>query len=161
MAMQIILERAGSSDLEAEIHAFRDSLVAGYDDLQAGIEDALAILQAFGRAPNSATWGAYWARSITGGPYLGLCGFKGPPDRNGTAEIAYCTFTKHRAQGVAQGMVAALIVLAKANDLRAIAAHTLPEESESTTVLKRTGFGFKGDVLDPDDGLVWAWRLDL
>jgi hypothetical protein len=38
---------------------------------------------------------------------------------------------------------------------------TLPEENASNKALKRNGFGFAGEVDDPEDGLVWRWERPL
>lgn len=40
-----------------------------------------------------------------------------------------------------------------------IAAQTLPQESASTTILRRLGFALVGTVDHPEDGPVWEWQL--
>ena len=40
-----------------------------------------------------------------------------------------------------------------------VRAHTLPQENASTRVLTKCGFDFVGEVIDPEDGLVWRWEL--
>lgn len=159
--MHVVLEKAQLNDIEANGARYVETLVSGYGDLQTATEDVLAILRAFEQDPDNDTWGAYWARPEAGGPYLGLCGFKGPPNPERVAEIAYCTFPSHRMKGVAKGMVAALNSVAKDYGIVEILAHTLPERNESTSVLERSGFRLQGEVLDPEDGPVWAWRIEL
>ena len=39
-----------------------------------------------------------------------------------------------------------------------VIAHTAPTANASTRVLAKCGFEFRGDVVDPDDGLVWRWE---
>jgi hypothetical protein len=39
--------------------------------------------------------------------------------------------------------------------VRRVCAHTLPEENASTGVLTKCGFRKTGELMDPDDGLVW------
>ncbi len=39
-------------------------------------------------------------------------------------------------------------------------AHTCPEPNASTRVLTKCGFRRVGEVMDPDDGLVWRWEKD-
>ena len=38
-----------------------------------------------------------------------------------------------------------------------ITAQTLPEENASTSVLKKLGFKFLGEIEHQEDGLVWDW----
>jgi [ribosomal protein S5]-alanine N-acetyltransferase len=40
-----------------------------------------------------------------------------------------------------------------------VAAQTLPEESASTSVLKKLGFRLVGQVEHPEDMPVWEWQL--
>ncbi len=37
-------------------------------------------------------------------------------------------------------------------------AHTLPENNASAHVLKKCGFDFVGEVVDPEDGRIWRWE---
>lgn len=41
---------------------------------------------------------------------------------------------------------------------RVVRAHALPEPNASTRVLTKCGFRFLGEVIDPEDGLVWRWE---
>jgi hypothetical protein len=54
-------------------------------------------------------------------------------------------------------MAGALSRIAEAAGMLPI-AHTLPEENASTRALRRNGFLFAGEVMDPEDGLVWRWE---
>ncbi len=38
-------------------------------------------------------------------------------------------------------------------------AHTLPEHNASTKVLEKCGFKLVGEVMHPEDGLIWRWEL--
>ena len=40
-----------------------------------------------------------------------------------------------------------------------VAAQTLPNESASTTILKRLGFALIGSINHLEDGEVWEWQL--
>ena len=44
--------------------------------------------------------------------------------------------------------------------VRVVRAHTLPEPNASTRVLTKCGFRRIGEVIDPEDGLVWRWERD-
>jgi RimJ/RimL family protein N-acetyltransferase len=89
---------------------------------------------------------------------VGLCSFKRGLSPDGAVEIAYYTFPDVERQGVAGGMVEALILIAWQAHAVALTAHTLPEESASASVLRRAGFTWLGEVDDPEDGEVWAWE---
>lgn len=43
-------------------------------------------------------------------------------------------------------------------EVRLVCAHTLPEENASTKLLTKCGFHKVGEVVGPDDGLVWRWE---
>lgn len=90
---------------------------------------------------------------------VGSCGFKGPPDADGVVEIAYGIAPEHRGRGYAKEAAAGLVDYAVGAGARVIRAHTLRENNASTHVLKRCGFELAGEVVDPEDGLVWRWEL--
>lgn len=104
-------------------------------------------------------WCGYIGRR--GGVPMGFGGFKGSPDASGEVEIGYLTFPQYEGQGVASAIAAEMIAIAKREDVAVVSAHTLAEENASTTVLRRNGFVRDGESHDPDEGIVWRWRLDL
>jgi [ribosomal protein S5]-alanine N-acetyltransferase len=71
------------------------------------------------------------------GLVVGVVSFKGPPDEDGVVEMRYALDT---------GLV------------RLVRAHTLPEPNASTSVLAKCGYRYVGEVMDPEDGLVWRWE---
>jgi RimJ/RimL family protein N-acetyltransferase len=92
------------------------------------------------------------------GSCVGTCGFKSVP-RDGRVEIAYFSFPGNEGRGVATRMAAALVEIARGTDARvAVAAQTLPQESASTSVLKKLGFEHVDTLEHPEDGTVWEWR---
>ena len=93
------------------------------------------------------------------GRAIGDCGFKGPPDSDGAVEIAYHVYPDHESRGYATEAAAALTSYAFTRpDVKVVRAHTLPESNASTRVLTKCGFEKLGEVIDPDDGLVWRWE---
>lgn len=84
--------------------------------------------------------------------------FKGPPDDDGITEIAYAIDEPSRGQGFAREAAAALVSYAMDNGARGVRAHTLPTRNPSTSVLTACGFTKLGEVIDPEDGLVWRWE---
>jgi RimJ/RimL family protein N-acetyltransferase len=96
------------------------------------------------------------------GILVGTCGFKGPPAADGVVELAYGVDAAHRGKGYATEATHALVGFAfDSGRVSAVRAHTLPEANASTRVLSKCGFRYIGEVIDPDDGLVWRWERHL
>ena len=92
------------------------------------------------------------------GTAVGTCGFKGPP-ADGVVEIAYGVDPDHQGKGYATEAAEALVRFAFGDArVRVVRAHTLPEANASTRVLNKCEFRFTGEVMDPEDGLVWRWE---
>ena len=93
------------------------------------------------------------------GESVGRCGFKGPPAAEGAVEIAYGIDPAHQGNGYATEAAEALVLFAFGDDrVRVVRAHTLPHANASTRVLTKCGFRRTGEVVDPEDGLVWRWE---
>jgi RimJ/RimL family protein N-acetyltransferase len=93
------------------------------------------------------------------GSVVGRCGFKGPPGADGVVEIAYGVSPEHQGKGYATEAAAALVSYALSHEqVRVVRAHTLPESNASMRVLTKCGFRHIGEVIDPEDGLVWRWE---
>jgi ribosomal-protein-alanine N-acetyltransferase len=41
-----------------------------------------------------------------------------------------------------------------------VMAHTLAEENASVKILRKCGLQFVSQIDDPEDGLIWQWRLN-
>ena len=90
---------------------------------------------------------------------IGKCGFTGPPGADGAVEIAYGVAPEHQGKGYATEVAAALVRYALSHEqVCVVRAHTLPEPNASTRVLTKCGFRRVGEVVDPNDGLVWRWE---
>lgn len=91
---------------------------------------------------------------------IGTCGFPGPPDSNGVAEIAYGIAPDHQGRGYATEAAKALIDFAMSDPrVKTICAHTLAEPNPSTRVLEKCGLKKIGDAVDSESGLkVWRWE---
>lgn len=119
------------------------------------IEATTQLYSAVGYEP---PWLGYLA--LENGAFIGSCGFKSPPENN-RVEIAYFTFPEYESRGVATRMASALVRIAMTETPAVIvAAQTLPEESASTSVLKKLQFRLVGSIEHPEDGLVWEWQLN-
>lgn len=96
---------------------------------------------------------------VTENCVIGTCGFKGPPDADGMAEIAYGIVPAYRRRGFATA--AAQLLMQRGRELAEVQlfrAHTLPDNPASHGVLRNCGFAKVGEVDDPDDGHVWRWE---
>jgi RimJ/RimL family protein N-acetyltransferase len=110
--------------------------------------------------PGAADWWTYLFVYEPDAVLVGVGGLKGEPDR-GVAEIGYALAPAYRGQGLAAEAARGLMEFAFARpEVTAVQAHTLPEESASTAVLRRLGMTFREAVEDPDDGPVWRWSLE-
>lgn len=118
-------------------------------------------LQAVIKDPDSQKWFAYLPIETRSNTLIGTCGYKGPPDENGTVEIGYEVSEKFRNRGLATEMAEILIKTAfEDKRVKAILAHTMPEENASVKVLKKCNFHFVKEVNDVDDGTVWQWKKE-
>jgi len=100
----------------------------------------------------------FTARFAAGGIEIGTGMFKGPPV-DGMVEIAYGVDEEHRGKGYATEIAAALARYALASsEVSVVRAHTLPGGKASQKVLAKCGFQHVGEVVDPQDGLVWRFE---
>ncbi len=158
-SIELLPARAGDLSSPAEW------LPLGLQDLPAGnfvsvVEDVLSQVTKPVRAER---WGAFWAiQSIEGQVRaVGLCSHKTEPNDLGEVEIAYYAFPHREGRGVATAMVDALTLRAAsaAPDVAFVVTHTLPVENASCKVLRRCCYALAGTAFDPEDGLVWRWRV--
>jgi RimJ/RimL family protein N-acetyltransferase len=90
---------------------------------------------------------------------IGNVGFKGPPDEDGMVEIAYGIVPAFQGRGYATEAAEAAVEFAFGSGcVNLVRAHTLPTPNASTRVLAKCGFERTGEVVDPEDGLVWRWE---
>lgn len=94
------------------------------------------------------------------GVEIGSCGFKGPPGSGSVVEIAYGVHPGHQGRGYATEAARALSNYAfDTGGVSVVCAHTRPAGNASARVLTKCGFTRIGEVVDPEDGLVWRWEL--
>ena len=96
------------------------------------------------------------------GKIVGRCGYKGTPGPEAVVEIAYGVDPDYQGRGYATEAAQALVSYAfESGRVRLVLPHTLPHENASTRVLTKCKFSCAGEVIDPEDGLVWRWELRL
>ena len=117
------------------------------------------VLEKLEEDPASQPWWSWLPILRDENKLIGNCGYKGPP-QNGSVEIGYEVIPAYRGIGLATEIAACLVDNAfNFPEINLIIAHTLPEENASCKVLKKCGFVFDKEIFDPEDGLVWRWRL--
>lgn len=108
----------------------------------------------------SADWPGYFFIYSPERALVGSGGFKGPPDADGYVEIGYEIAAEHEGRGRATAAVSALLSVAfKHAAVRTVQAHTLGEENASNRVLKKVGMVFVQEVVHPEVGALWQWRI--
>lgn len=91
---------------------------------------------------------------------IGGAGFKGPPNAHGEVEIGYGIVPTYEGRGHATTAAQMLIAIARSDPrVQRVIAHTLPVENPSGRVLTKCGLTKVGEVIDPDDGVVWRWEF--
>lgn len=124
------------------------------------------------RAQISADWRAQFERSAFEDPWVhgfnlllpdgsnvGIGSFKGPPT-DGLVEIAYAVVPEQQRKGYATAAARAMVEFAfRSPEVRRVLAHTLPDGVASQRVLLKSGFTHTGEVVDPEDGLVWRFEI--
>ena len=133
----------------------------GVRDFLAGAEVSAAFLERLRVATESDPWkDGFGVVHLADNLLIGLCSFGGPPSRQGTVEISYGIAPSYRGRGFATE--ATQLIVARAFDderVRTVQAHTLPEHNASTKVLEKCGFTWQGELMHPEDGLIWRWEL--
>jgi ribosomal-protein-alanine N-acetyltransferase len=91
---------------------------------------------------------------------MSMDNYKNPPSAAGAMEIGYAIAPGFRRQGLTVETAQAMVERAWGDErVRAVEAHTLAEENASTRLLLRLGFVRVAEVIDPDEGPLWRWRL--
>jgi len=90
---------------------------------------------------------------------VGLCGYKKPPDDNGTVAIGYGIAASRRGRGLATCAVSELLRCAATEPMiRFMTAETSIDNLASQRVLIKTGFKPAGTRIDQEDGELIVWR---
>ena len=90
---------------------------------------------------------------------VGHCGFHGPPDVIGRAEIGYTVFTPYRGRGYAKETAKALVEWAFAEGEKEVIATVSPDNAPSLAVVRALGFTQVGTQEDEVDGLELVFAL--
>ena len=112
-------------------------------------------------APDSSKWWTYLPILTSSNTLIGSCGFKGPPTPNGEVELGYEVAKEYRNRGFATEITRHLVDIAfNDHSITVVLAHTLAEKNASVRVLEKCGFKFIEEIIDPNDGTIWKWKLN-
>lgn len=126
--------------------------------VRSGFPEALPILLEATKTGSVTEWGPHLF--FDDGALAGNGGWKGPP-AEGMAELGYAVAPSRQRREIATAVVRELVERARRAGLRAVTAHTLAEENAAAKVLQRCGFTRTAELIDPDDGPVWRWELQI
>ena len=110
-------------------------------------------LQRMRDQPDRRDWTARLILERASGTVIGHCGFHGPPETIGRAEIGYTVFPPHRNQGFAREAAGALVDWAFAQGQDEVYATVAPANAPSLAVVRALGFTQVGTQVDEVDGL--------
>jgi len=114
-----------------------------YDD-----DARLWTLNAVEEAPQHAGWWMYYlvAGDGSGREAVGIAGYKGPPQDDGTVEVGYGVLPEHRRRGYATEATQALIDRAFGfPEVTRVLAETYPHLGPSIGVMEKRGLAFAGE----------------
>lgn len=173
----MIMSDVASSRIELRLHhpkallalvesaaAFRDAFglpaATGLRDFFVSGDVSSAWLEELRRAEASDPWKFGFAVvDCASQQVVGSAGFKGAPDDEGMAEVAYAIVPEFEGKGIATEALSRLVEFAFDDPrVRVLRAHTLPTKNASCRVLEKNGFRHVGEVNEPEDGLVWRWE---
>ena len=122
-------------------------------------EDALPHFRDVLRAdPTAAAWWGRWLVARESGTVVGMAGFAGAPDEQGTVTLGYSVYPAMQRQGFAAEAAAALTDWALAQPgVRRVRATIPPEHVASQRVAARAGLTRTG-LGETDEGQVEVWE---
>jgi len=94
------------------------------------------------------------------GEVIGHCGFHGPPDVIGRAEIGYTVFEQFRGRGFATEAAHALTQWAFTHGEERVFATVSPDNAPSLAVIRHLGFVEVGTQEDEVDGLELVFAIE-
>lgn len=109
--------------------------------------NALEYAAAQLRDPAERNWSFRYLveRNSEPGVLVGICGFKGRPDSNGSVEIGYSMLPQYRNRGLATEAVSRLVAWAFSHGrVREVAAETFPHLRQSIRVMEKCGMRHSG-----------------
>jgi ribosomal-protein-alanine N-acetyltransferase len=111
--------------------------------------------------PSGRPWCARAIVREQDGAVIGHCGFHGPPEDVGRAEIGYTVLPPYRRQGYAVEAARGLVDWARAQGESVVFAAVSPDNVPSLAVVETLGFRRTGVEIDEIDGEEWVFELSI
>lgn len=159
--LRFVLQDSAVLEALADVDSFRELIGCEVsDDIYSDFRELLQQMDMFYRSVGAEPpWTGYLVMDRRSGKLVGVCSFKGNPDKHHAVEIAYYTHPSEEGKGYASDAARFLVDLAKEADPElTILAHTLPERNASCRILEKTGFAWVAEIEDPEDGTIWRWK---
>lgn len=137
---------------------------ASFDGLmqpQGGVDtpDVITLLQGIANDHRAHEAHGMWL-IVQGREVAGLCGYLARPNQ-GSVEIGYGIAASCRRRGLATQAVAELVRQAARDGISILRAATVPSNLASQRVLECNGFCRHGTRVDPEDGELLEWSLQV
>lgn len=124
------------------------------------LEGFLAVqLHRMEASPDRRDWLARLVVTRVEREVIGHCGFHGPPEVIGRAEIGYTVFAPFRSHGFAKEAARALVEWALSNGEAKVYASVSPDNAASLAVVRSVGFTQVGTQVDEVDGLELVFAI--
>lgn len=139
----------------------RDEVRASIDAMDAASRKEISVdwWAMFEMSAMQDPWVHGFSLLLPDGTPVGIGSFKGPPV-DGVVEIAYAVLPEHQDKGYATEAARAMVGYAfQCAEVSRVIAHTLPQGAASQRVLQKAAFRRTGEVVDPEDGLVWRFEI--
>lgn len=108
--------------------------------------------------------GGWWLELILDGEskeWVGVGGFKGPPDERGVVDVEVFIAPAREGRGYATLALEQLVQRAFEHpEVKKVRGRTLPQAGAPTRMLEKAGFRFIEELDLPDDGPVWSYEIE-
>jgi RimJ/RimL family protein N-acetyltransferase len=111
--------------------------------------------------PDGRGWCARLMVDRNDGSLVGNCGFHGPPQDVGRAEIGYTVLERCRNRGFATEAARALLDYAATHGTARVFASAAPHNEPSLRVIEKLGFHKTGTQIDEIDGEELVFEVDV
>jgi len=149
--IEALLGRDPAAVEQAQGRALPDAFFDPADDFFLKIQ-----LKRMTSRPSGRGWCARVIVRLQDGAVVGHCGFHGPPEDVGRAEIGYTVLPPFRRQGYAVEAAGGLIEWARSQGQAVVFASVSPDNVASLAVVGSLGFrqtGVQTDEIDGDEGV--------
>jgi RimJ/RimL family protein N-acetyltransferase len=154
--LEALISRDKDKAERAQGRALPDAFVEPADDFFLKVQ-----LSRMTSRPSGRGWCARAIVREEDGAVIGHCGFHGPPEDVGRAEIGYTILQPYRRQGFAVEAAQGLVDWARTQGETVVFASMSPDNLASLAVVEKLGFRQTGVQVDEIDGEEGVFELAL